>query len=157
METVLRPVARRDVQTLALIMTQAIATRNGSAYCGINPDFLAFIREALNRPKGWSRVACLDGQIVGFAIGAPMLDVAVSKSEELMFLMTLPEYWGRGIGSELLKAAARICRTRRARYVKLHAQKSNRRALDLYARHGYVVIDSADITNDPLLTLQLKL
>ena len=50
-----------------------------------------------------------------------------------------PAFRGRGLGALLLAEAMRVLHTAGARRFKLDVASVNRRAIDLYLRHGFVV------------------
>jgi GNAT superfamily N-acetyltransferase len=92
-----------------------------------NPD--------IDRP--FTIVAEDDGLIAGFATTGPARDADAEGWGELYALYVDPDYWGRGIGAELIKAA-------RARLVELGFEqailwvmKGNARAERFYAIDGW--------------------
>jgi len=87
--------------------------------------------------KPWTIVAEDDGLIAGFATTAPARDADAVGCGELYALYVDPDYWGRGIGAELMKAA-------RARLVELGFEramlwvmKGNSRAERFYSIDGW--------------------
>jgi GNAT superfamily N-acetyltransferase len=106
---------------------------------GLKPEDRAgrYVFENPDTAKPWTIVAEVDGLIAGFATTAPARDADVEGWGELYALYVDPDYWGRGIGAELMKAA-------RARLVELGFQqatlwvmKGNSRAERFYAIDGW--------------------
>jgi GNAT superfamily N-acetyltransferase len=119
-----------------------------AAYRGLLPDeYLDALKpedraarytfENPDTAKPWTIVAEVDGFIAGFATTAPARDADAEGCGELCALYVDPDYWGRGIGAELIKGA-------RARLVELGFQqavlwvmKGNLRADRFYAIDGW--------------------
>jgi len=72
------------------------------------------------------------------------MEPTVATSEEpdglhLTYLMLLPEYQGRGIGSELIREVIAGATTM-GRPLLLHVLKVNKRAQGFYHRHGFEIV-----------------
>ncbi|GAA1728200.1 GNAT family N-acetyltransferase [Microbacterium paludicola] len=78
-------------------------------------------------------VATEDGRPVGCA-GVRFLDDVA----ELTKVFTLPSQRGRGVGSQLLRAAEQECRDRGIRTLRLDTRAELREACALYERSGFV-------------------
>ncbi|ABK15118.1 MAG: GNAT family N-acetyltransferase [Methanothrix sp.] len=77
-------------------------------------------------------VAC-DDEIMGFVIG-----YLSGRTGVIYTLDVHPDHRRRGVGSALLDAIEREMRAAGARRFRLEADTSNRAALELYHRSGYV-------------------
>ena len=93
-------------------------------------EFLAWVRRKLEkRLYEYLRILC-DGKLAGY--------IRVSEGEnevELDDLYILPEYRGRGIGSEVLRS----CIRRADKPIFFYVFKKNTRAIALYERLGFVI------------------
>ncbi len=78
--------------------------------------------------------------------GVPELSIAV-----------VPEHRGRHIGRELLTALARTAKADGLRHLMLSVDPDNVRAVRLYERAGFVLVDSADPARGTSLIMQLDL
>ena len=94
------------------------------------------------QPDAWTRVATNEGQLVGFSLGYPaehdptMPNAA--NAEYVSLLMVEPEYWGRLIGSRLLRLAAGHARNSKRDAVILWTREpDNARAHAFYEHNGY--------------------
>ena len=93
--------------------------------------------ESTDMAKPFTIVAEDDGFITGFATTAPARDADFEGWGELYALYVDPDFWGRGFGAELMKAA-------RARLVEVGFQqavlwmmKGNQRAERFYSLDGW--------------------
>jgi ribosomal protein S18 acetylase RimI-like enzyme len=86
------------------------------------------------------------GRLVGYALGYTMPATGTwladtwetgARIGEVESLSVLPEYRGRGLGSELLEQLHERLRDRGARDLVLGALPGNTDAIRLYERHGY--------------------
>jgi GNAT superfamily N-acetyltransferase len=96
-----------------------------------------YVFENPDPTKPFTIVAEDNGIITGFATTAPARDADAQGCGELYALYVDPDYWNRGIGADLIKAA-------RARLVELGFQqatlwvmKGNARAERFYAIDGW--------------------
>lgn len=76
------------------------------------------------------------GRIAGAAVMLWRLD---SPSGRLYNIVIDPLFQGRGIGSRLLEACEKEAAKRRCETVRLEVRTDNRRAIDFYRHHGYVI------------------
>ena len=92
------------------------------------------LAEALNAtPHYWARLARVQGQTVGYAVTGRAGDRGY-----LQRLAVVPEVQGQGVGSSLVNDAIAWLRARRVAVALVNTQEVNRRAFDLYQRHGFV-------------------
>ena len=96
-----------------------------------------YIFENPDTTKPWTIVAEDNSLIAGFATTAPARDADAQGCGELYALYVDPDYWGRGIGAQLIEAA-------RARLVELGFEqavlwvmKGNARAERFYTIDGW--------------------
>ncbi len=81
------------------------------------------------------RVAEVEGEIVGYGI----LSLGAGEAH-VMNLCVAPEWRGRGIGRAILTHLLQLAREAGAKEVFLEVRPSNRRALQLYRRMGFVEV-----------------
>lgn len=96
-------------------------------------------------------VACLDDQIVGYALAVlrqPSLHPAAALREDMTFLRAALEdivvaepYRGRGIGGALLEAVRTWARRQGAQRLMLHSDAAGP-ARRFYERHGFTVLSA---------------
>ncbi|MES2220261.1 MAG: GNAT family N-acetyltransferase [Acidobacteriota bacterium] len=78
-------------------------------------------------------------QIVGFAAFSAIFTVSAGEAT-LENMVVAAEWQRRGIGSRLLEAGLLWCRTQTSRTVFLEVRQSNRAAIELYERAGFLVV-----------------
>ena len=101
-------------------------------------------RQHLARAASVTVLAEADGRLVGFADFGSCRDEDLSPGVgELMALYVLPDAWGSGVGSALMREA--LCRFRGDGFaeVVLWVIEGNRRAVRFYRRFGFVPDGSA--------------
>jgi ribosomal-protein-alanine N-acetyltransferase len=92
-----------------------------------------FINE-MESPLSFPLVArAADGTVAGYI--CPML---VLDEGQILNVAVRPEYRGRGIGGLLMEAALNEFGNRKASFVALEVRPSNRAAISLYTRCGFV-------------------
>ena len=166
MEPVAKPNApvvelRDAVQDDAPAIARALVAAWRAAYAGIiGAAFLESMDVDLIA-RSWARtlargmaarpiVAVVGGDVVGFCqFGVPR-DEAAANAGELYALNLLPDCWGRGLGTVLLRAAAERLRVRGYSEAYLWVAEGNQRAMDLYLRHGWR--DTGMTKEDPRFT-----
>ncbi|MFL4477658.1 GNAT family N-acetyltransferase [Paeniglutamicibacter sp. ORCA_105] len=166
MEPVAKPNApvvelRDAVQDDAPAIARALVAAWRAAYAGIiDAAFLESMDVDLIA-RSWARtlargmvyrpiVAVVGAEVVGFCqFGVPR-DKAAADVGELYALNLLPECWGRGLGTVLLREAAGRLRVRGYAEAYLWVAEGNQRAMDLYLRHGWR--DTGITKGDPRFT-----
>jgi GNAT superfamily N-acetyltransferase len=76
--------------------------------------------------------------------GDALVAMLVLEDDWLDQLYVLPEWTGRGVGSELVELA----KAQRPSGLQLWAFQSNVRALRFYERHGFVAVETTDGDNE---------
>ena len=143
LELAFRPATQRDIKEMSVLSDRARAKRDQQPHSSTTTDNLepARISERIRRPGAWTYLAYDGSRLVGFDAGDPTSteerDAFVEGSEHLGMLMVDPEYWGRGIGGQLLDWVAEHTRGKDAKHIELWTQKDNVRARTLYERKGY--------------------
>ena len=139
---------RRAVEQDAGALAEALVQAWRAAYAGIiDAAFLDSMdvqrisgrwAHSLGRDTGEKPlVAVLDGEDVGFCqFGVPR-DESAKGTGELYALNLLPACWGRGLGTLLLLEATVALRRLGYAAAYLWVAEGNRRAMDLYERHGW--------------------
>lgn len=85
-------------------------------------------------PEGFQIVED-NGHVVAFLLGM----ISGPKQVRVLLLAVNPQYWGHGLGTQLLWTFMRAAVAIQADSVTLEVRVSNRRALSFYQRHGFVV------------------
>ena len=106
----------------------SLANEGDRANLLANPDALELPAAAVH--EGRTRVAVVDGRIVGFAASTVAGDVI-----ELDDLFVDPDWMRRGVGLQLVRDVVAIARQRRIRRVEVTA---NAHALGFYEKTGFV-------------------
>ncbi len=96
-----------------------------------------YVFENPDTAKPWTIVAEHNGPIAGFATTAPARDTDAQDCGELYALYVDPDYWGRGIGAELMKAARARLVELGFRQAVLWVMKGNTRAERFYTIDGW--------------------
>lgn len=140
--------ARRAVGPDAGALAEALVQVWRAAYAGIiDAAFLESMNvqqisgrwaHSLGRDTGEKPlVAVVDGEVVGFCqFGVPREESAQGTGE-LYALNLLPACWGRALGTVLLLEATAELRRLGYGTAYLWVAEGNRRAMDLYERHGW--------------------
>ena len=140
----LRPAKMQDGMDVARVHVRSWQ----AAYCGLLPaEYLdalkpedraaRYVFENPDTAKPWTIVADVDGFIAGFATTAPARDADAEGCGELYALYVDPDYWGRGIGAGLMKAARERLVELGFRQATLWVMKGNVRAEHYYTIDGW--------------------
>jgi GNAT superfamily N-acetyltransferase len=126
----LRTATLADMPALARIFREASLTNDDDRpHLLAHPEVLEFCDAGVREQR--TRVAIVDGSIVGFATTAPH-----ELGTELEDLFVAPEWMRKGIASALVQDAAAIAQAAGHTRIELTA---NRHALAFYERAGFVV------------------
>lgn len=93
----------------------------------------------LAKKDSWVKMAVIDGKIVGFISGEPTVidDRPVEGFEHIKSVAVDPEYWGQGIGGQLLDNTLDSLRKRGKKGLELWTGEANERAQKLYESRGF--------------------
>lgn len=91
-------------------------------------------RRLLSSPTATLLVAERDGGVVGYVL---LLYRAGTSIARLYSIAVLPEFAGRGIGTQLLAAAEQAARARGCAAVRLEVHERNAGAISRYQKNGY--------------------
>jgi ribosomal protein S18 acetylase RimI-like enzyme len=92
------------------------------------------LRYFLAAPNAAIVLAVFKGIVAGYALVSFRRGSAIAR---LYSIATDPDFRGRKMGLNLLKAAEKMARLRRARTMRLEVRGRNHRAIALYEREGY--------------------
>jgi GNAT superfamily N-acetyltransferase len=96
-----------------------------------------YVFENPDTTKPWTIVAEDNGFIAGFATTAPARDADAEGCGELYALYVDPDYWSRGIGADLMKAARARLAELGFKQAILWVMKGNARAERFYTIDGW--------------------
>lgn len=146
-----------------------------AAYRGILPDGLLDGLSVSEREQSWQAlvsgggqswltlVAEGEGTLVGFcSVATPSRDADTEeKTVEVGALYVAPDFWRRGVGSALMKAALDELRGQDWHEVILWVLPENNRALAFYGRIGFEVEDGIEKREErsgrPVIRLRARL
>lgn len=137
MEWKLRKAAKPDepkIRALFIEMLQTIyAAKDVKGYEA------GYLDRFFGGTEDWICVAESAGSVVAY------LSIEVHRGQEPFIYLddfsVSEAYRGKGIGTDMIKTAERFAEESGARAVVLHVEKTNRRALKLYGRMGYSVMN----------------
>ena len=96
-----------------------------------------YMRRLLNAHNSATWIAEKAGQMAGFAI-VEWTGSGAQASAYILTVEVVPAHRGKGIGGELLQRLEGSARREGARSIWLHVDQSNRGAIRLYERQGFV-------------------
>ncbi|MHB0856954.1 MAG: GNAT family N-acetyltransferase [Anaerolineae bacterium] len=99
----------------------------------VEAAFRTSLRFAANRRMVW--VYERHERVVGWL----WIDLVDSRTCHIRHLQVEKDYWGQGVGREILDDAAVLCAEHGRSVVTLTVTKSNERAMALYTNAGYVL------------------
>ena len=119
-----------------------------AAYKGQMPDELLQNLSVERRRQNWEQiierdataviVAEVDGQVVGFSnFGASRDPDATESDGEIYAIYLLADYWGQGIGREMMQASLQSLAEQSFRRTILWVLQSNQRTIDFYTAAGF--------------------
>lgn len=100
------------------------------------------VRAGMNRPDAFCVIAEAEGVMVGMGMGMDQRTedgafVVVPGGCYIWVVFVVPEWWGRGVGGQILDSVLAEARARGYQRVQLWAQVANARARRLYERRGF--------------------
>jgi GNAT superfamily N-acetyltransferase len=136
-----------DAAALTQVSQAGYATYVEWAPPGWQPPDLAVVTEReltdrLAQPETWGLVAVSGQTPVGYVVLTPARSLeeprrAVPGLAQLWHLFVVPEWWGRGVATELLASAMAEARRRGCREAFLRTPRDNARSRAFYAREGW--------------------
>lgn len=152
-ETILRPAVLKDAPVLAYIQTQAW----NAAFCGIiSPDALAQATKAeevqamyqfvLEHQLAHVSIQFVNGCAYGLAAWSENRDGLGVDTAELICIHSLPQFWGRGYGSRLMRQVLHEARCAGYKQLVLWVFENNQRARTFYEKHGFSITQRAKET-----------
>ncbi|OUQ75785.1 GNAT family N-acetyltransferase [Flavonifractor sp. An100] len=144
MNTIIREIRPEEYDLLREFLYQAIYLPEGVEPPPRSvvdlPELQIYIADFGTRPGDHCLAAEVEGKVVGAAWCRIMEDYGhIDNGTPSLAISLLPEYRGRGIGTQLLTALLRLLRENGYRQVSLSVQKENP-ALRLYQRTGFRIL-----------------
>ncbi len=147
----LRPATVADALSMAVVMERASTHRKSRLVPNRSIDSdIDYLVERLGRPGAWCRVAIMNGEIVGFVAGNPLMRDGQhdSDTQDLGLIMVAPDWQGYGIGRKLLEWAAGYHGARKVKFLELWTQEDNTRARRLYESLGSTLTGETKMRQD---------
>jgi len=144
MKTIIRPIKREEYPVLEEFLYHSIFLPKGVDSLPkeliFEPEIFVYIKD-FGGKDDCGVVAELDGQIIGAAWTRimPAYGHIDNQTPELA-ISVLPEFRGRGVGSQLMKKLFELLRERGYRQTSLSVQKDNP-AVQFYERFGYEITE----------------
>lgn len=118
-------------------------------------------RDLLEKKDFWVKMAVIDGKIVGFISGEPTVidDKPVEGFEHIKSVAVDPNYWGQGIGSQLLDETLESLKQKGRKGAELWTHETNERAQKLYEGRGFKKTGEkkpSERTGEPIIHLSLS-
>ena len=151
-----KPGTSEDVPAMVLIEDQAIAAREGQPLPSepLAPQEVERLRDEIQKPESWSRVAYFGDTMAGFVFGRPGKDPdtnsGVPGREHISLLMIHPDFWGKGLAGGLLDWSFGEAQQRGAKEISLWTETDNKRSRALYERKGFLHTGKTRVDPDPL-------
>lgn len=150
----IRPAMNKDAKNLSEVRlqidgeTQNLDREKGEAYID-TPSFEKLIKTDTEHQRNHFLVAVINDEIVGFSRceGNPLQRFA-HKVE--FGVCVLKDYWGFGIGTELLKESIDWADSNGIHKITLHVLEENDKAINLYKKFGFKT--EGILENDKILS-----
>lgn len=138
----IRSATPADIGNMALLLERAVAAREGHAPLPdevVDPTSAASVEEQISFPGSWGYIAedTAAGRMAGFTIGHDPKSTEYASVEYLALLFCDPTYWGRGIGTVLLRKAVETARLKAKSEIFLWTGTKNARARSFYEYNGF--------------------
>lgn len=139
---VIRRAAEEDAEALVVYLNKIGGESDyltfGEGEIGIDADQeREFIKNALNKQNSLLLVVVIDGKIVGnlnFTGGIRQRNFHTGE----FGVSVLREYWGRGIGEQLIKYLINWSKKSGIRKINLRVRTDNTRGIKLYKKLGFI-------------------
>jgi ribosomal-protein-alanine N-acetyltransferase len=92
-------------------------------------------KRLIGKPESINLAALLENKVVGYSCCWVVIETA-----ELGNIAVARQYQGRFVARALLEATVKACRKQKVSSLFLEVRSSNRRAIELYNRYGFVQI-----------------
>ena len=99
------------------------------------PWRLEDFKRLIGKPEAINLAALAENKVMGYSCCW-----VVIESAELGNIAVARQYQGRFVARALLEATIKACRKRKVSFLFLEVRSSNRRAIELYKRYGFVQI-----------------
>ncbi len=152
----IRKAIKKDAHSIANIQVKAWQL----AYKGIMPKAYLASLSIDEKTKDWSNalsekgpgnnlVVEDDGLVVGFCVFGPARDKDLSTNNhgELVALNVLPDYWGKGLGSALIKTVFGLAKLEKREALFLWVLEKNYRARAVYEEQGFTLEEKEKFDN----------
>jgi RimJ/RimL family protein N-acetyltransferase len=133
------PIAEEHIEAFRSVLDSVARERRYLAFLEAPPleETRKFVRR--NIQKGYPQcVALVEGRVVGWCDILP-IDRPTMAHGGILGVGILAEYRGRGIGTALIHAGLQRARDAGLTRVELTVRESNKRAVTLYEKFGFVV------------------
>ena len=97
----------------------------------------AYIQRAHDNPNGVLLGAFSGGELVGICSVLPVSPKARHRHRASLGIMVLRAHWGRGIGTEMMRAAIDAMRATKIEQIELDVASTNEKAFALYQKFGF--------------------
>lgn len=97
-----------------------------------------FLLELMFRSPEFFIVAEVDSKVVGYL--SAVVEGYFNRVCHILSIAVLPEYRGRGIGSELLRYLIDLVKIKRIPAIILEVKKNNNVAINVYRKFGFKII-----------------
>lgn len=116
----------------------------------------------LTNPFSEFYFALQNNAIIGYLklnVGSSQIEIKQNKSIEIERIYVLQEFFGKGVGQQLLEKAIKIAQLKNAHYLWLGVWEENPRAIQFYKKNGFVAFDKHIFTlgNDKQTDILMKL
>lgn len=137
-EIVIRDATEHDLASITRLLGEL--AEHAHAQSGLDGDALAALfREMVGEPRRYrNRVACVDGEIVGFISVVFYLSLFHRKGTALINeLVVDARHRRQGIGAALVRDATRSAMDAGYDEIEVGTEKDNRAAIEFYRRVGF--------------------
>lgn len=95
------------------------------------------IRRYKGNPYSLMRLAFDEGELIGTGVVSIISERERFIHRRELAVSVRKDYWGKGVGTELLKRITEFCKTSGAKTVELEVRSDNERAIALYKKFGF--------------------
>jgi ribosomal protein S18 acetylase RimI-like enzyme len=125
-----------EVEAACALWQRAEAARTGKmASAAEAGDFARAMPAAASKPGALLLVGLLDDRLVAAVYGVPLRGDRTKA--QVSMLAVEPEFWGQGIGTQMLRALVGALKRQGCRQLRMNVDGANDRARALYERNGW--------------------